>query len=448
MRTVYATPRRDSGATAFGKGGKSTVAKDISDHSPPVRHSFHEASDVSCRLPVPQSDKLPSGLLPPPLTARLLSALADIRRRGYSGLPEEIRLRAGRYATLTVGGYNCPTDILLSSATLSDLLVHLCGGSLYAYSDSIHQGYITLPGGIRVGVAGRAVCEEGKIIGVTDITGLSIRLPHPHRAVGGTICRLLRHFSAAGNAQGVLIYAPPGVGKTTLLRAVAATMASGPTPWRTVVVDTRGELGFDTDRSDLCLDVLTGYPRARGVEIGTRTLSAELIVCDEIGDVEEAMSLISAHHGGVPLVASAHAGSPEELLRRTGIRLLHEARLFGAYVGIRRQSERENGFASPAEGASIACASGSASDTMTPPPCDVSPSDSDRSHDLRIASEVSQNPKNCDFDRDRHRGRTVAPPRKTAALFAPKNACCPDSTADYLYRITPWADAERLMAGG
>jgi stage III sporulation protein SpoIIIAA len=72
------------------------------------------------------------------------------------------------------------------------------------------------------------------------------------------------------------------------------------------------------------------------VEIATRTLSAQVIVCDEIGDTEEAMSLISSHHGGVPLVASAHGGTVEEILRRTGIRLLHEAHLFGAYVGIRR----------------------------------------------------------------------------------------------------------------
>jgi stage III sporulation protein AA len=228
---------------------------------------------------------------------------------------------------------------MLTSGELTDILIHLCGGSLYAYSQTINQGYISLPDGIRVGVAGRAVCEEGRVIGVCEISGLCIRLPHRHRAVGGEICRLFRRLNGQGKEHGgLLIYAPPGEGKTTLLRGVAVGLSGGDgqIPLRTVVVDTRGELGFETEGRGLCLDILRGYPRARGVEIATRTLSAQVILCDEIGDTEEALSLISTHHGGVPLVATAHGGTVDELLRRTGLRLLHEARLFGAYVGIRR----------------------------------------------------------------------------------------------------------------
>jgi len=266
--------------------------------------------------------------------------------RGRQGQVEEIRLRAGRMATLTMGGENIPTSVVLDSEDLTAILTRLCGGSLYAYAQTINRGYVTLPGGIRVGVAGRAVCEGSEIIGVCELSGLCIRIPHRHEQVGGEICRLLRRLNAGETApQGVLIYAPPGEGKTTLLRAVAAGMAGedGDLPLRTVVVDTRGELSFSCDDPGLCLDVLRGYPRARGVEIATRTLSAQLIICDEIGDTEEAMALISAHHGGVPLVATAHGGSVAELMRRTGLRLLHEAGLFGVYVGIRRN--REGGFA-------------------------------------------------------------------------------------------------------
>lgn len=276
----------------------------------------------------------PTDLLPPRLTARLLEAV-----RGESGVIEEIRLRAGRRASLTVGGRNLMTEAVLEGEELSAILTRMCGGSLYAYSQSIREGYLTLPDGVRVGVVGRAVCEEGRIIGVCEITGLSIRLPHRHGHMGRSICRLLRELNQGRSApRGVLIYAPPGEGKTTLLRAVAAGLSGedGQPPLRTVVVDTRGELGFEIGGRGLCLDILRGYPRAQGVEIATRILSAQVIICDELGDTRDITSLVSSHHGGVPLVASAHGGSPEELLGTAGLRLLHEAGLFGAYVGIRR----------------------------------------------------------------------------------------------------------------
>lgn len=252
---------------------------------------------------------------------------------GGKGCIEEIRLRAGRYSSCVRGGENITLDLLLDSVGLSDILRSMCGGSLYAYSDTINQGYISLDGGIRVGIGGRATSEGERIVGIYDVSLLCIRLPHKTGRVGFEICKLL---DSMDNHYGVLIYSPPGVGKTTLLRGVAAIAASGERRRRVVVIDTRGELSFELDSKSLCLDVLSGYPRRLGIEIATRTLNAELMICDEIGDIDEAMALVSSHNCGVPLVASAHAGSVEQLLARTGIRLLHEAKIFGAYVGIKR----------------------------------------------------------------------------------------------------------------
>ena len=75
--------------------------------------------------------------------------------------------------------------------------------------------------------------------------------------------------------------------------------------------------------------------------MAARTLSAQLIVCDEIGDLAEAREIVEAHNCGIPLLASAHASHVGELLARPGMRLLHEAGCFGAYVGI---SRRVDGF--------------------------------------------------------------------------------------------------------
>ncbi len=249
------------------------------------------------------------------------------------GVLEEIRLRAGRRCSVVISGRNVMLSSILSAAELSGVLVRMCDGSLYAYSDTINQGYITLSGGLRVGVCGRATCEGSRIIGVHDIGSLCIRIPHKPRRVGGKICALLR---GSGLARGILIFAPPGVGKTTLLRGVIGNLSSGDEPLRCVVIDTRGELSFANDAENLCIDILSGYPRREGIEIATRCLNPQVLICDEIGDYEEAFSLVSSHNCGVPLIASAHAGTLSELLTRSGIRLLHEARIFGAYVRISR----------------------------------------------------------------------------------------------------------------
>ncbi len=261
----------------------------------------------------------------------------EIRRTGYRQV-EEIRMRAGRKCSLVVSGKNIMLECILDARELQDVLEGMCQGSLYAFSDTINQGYISLPEGVRVGVCGRAGCDGERIIGIYEVSSLSVRIPHKSRPQGSEICRLLQGFS---RTSGVLIYSPPGIGKTTLLRSVASMLASGAwesgkAPLRTVVIDTRGELAFQNEGEGLCLDVLSGYPRRKGIEIATRCLNAEVIICDEIGDYEEAMSLVASHNCGVPLIASAHAASVEQLLSRTGLRLLHEAKIFGAYVGIER----------------------------------------------------------------------------------------------------------------
>ena len=76
------------------------------------------------------------------------------------------------------------------------------------------------------------------------------------------------------------------------------------------------------------VDVLRGYPRAKGIEIATRTLSPEVIFCDEIGSAEEAKAILSAQNSGVPLIATAHADSRETLFRRPNIRILYENEIF------------------------------------------------------------------------------------------------------------------------
>lgn len=277
--------------------------------------------------------------LPNILSQALPLSLIDAISKCGAPRAEELRLHQERFTTVTCNGKNYFTDAILSESELNEILKRMCQNSIYAYTDTIRQGYLSLDCGIRVGIAGTAALEHQKVIGVNHIRGLIIRIPHPPKVNVTELLHLLKEGKKLG---GLLIYAPPGVGKTTLLRGLAMEISKGHDGWRTVVVDTRQELSAALDGTAQTLDVLSGYPRDVGIEIAVRSLGAELVICDEIGSPSDAEAILQAANCGVPIVASAHAASAEELLRRPSIQKLHQANVFRAYVGIQRHTV--NGF--------------------------------------------------------------------------------------------------------
>ena len=259
----------------------------------------------------------------------LLRAIATSNARQI----EELRLYRDRYARLIAQKRSYQLHTILSSTEMSDILKKMCADSLYAYSQSINQGYLTMTGGIRVGVCGKAAVENGQVIGVGEISGLVVRIPNK---VSVSAKPILDCLEAHSFLKGVLIFAPPRVGKTTLLRALAKEAASDPYSLSTVAVDTREELAAYLEGATLNLNVLAAYPRKIGIEIAVRSLGAELILCDEIGSASDAEAILTAANCGVPLVATAHAASLLELLSRPPLLQLHRAQVFGAYIELAR----------------------------------------------------------------------------------------------------------------
>ncbi len=271
-----------------------------------------------------------AGFFWPPAFAEVLPARLVEALDAYS-LPaaaSELCLRVGRRATVSHGATSVRLDVVLSRAELAEILSRLAGGSLYAHEGTLREGFLTWEG-IRVGVAGEMVLERGQVLGFSAVTSLVFRIPHRVEVDVSFLTPLMEGIFP----RGVLVFSPPGGGKTTFLRAAVRHLASGVGPRRVAVADSRREFSFGLESPDLTVDILSGCPKAEGIEMAVRCLAAEVVVCDELGPAESE-AVFGLQGGGVPLLASAHAASIEGLLARPDMARFHAAGVFGAYIRV------------------------------------------------------------------------------------------------------------------
>ena len=195
-------------------------------------------------------------------------------------------------------------------------------------AQSMRMGYITAPGGHRIGLGGETAVNEGTVAGFREADSLCIR-------VAKDMTGIARPFG--GLTGSVLILGPPGSGKTTLLRDLCRERSRRE---QVVVVDERGEVfpkGCDRGKA---LDVLAFCPKPQGIDMALRTLGPTVIAVDEISGESDAQAILRAGWCGVRLIATAHAASAEDLARRPVYRALWEKRLFEHLLICRRDKSR------------------------------------------------------------------------------------------------------------
>lgn len=240
----------------------------------------------------------------------------------------EIRVRPGKKTYVITAKGNFPCGPVMTEEAFGRIFSVLNGGSLYKHEYTLPFGYFTDVFGGRCG----AVCDisgEPLAQAVIRVRGLNIRIPRFVRGLSEDMCRQLY---GAGGVAGTLIYAAPCTGKTTVIRDIARVLSEFPNRLRVCVVDERREFDSADYRPDANIDILSGYHKQQGIEIAVRTLSAQVIICDEIGDFDDAKGICQLANSGVPLIATAHAQSLDELFHKDAIRLMRDKGIFKTYI--------------------------------------------------------------------------------------------------------------------
>ncbi|WP_202076679.1 stage III sporulation protein AA [Caldalkalibacillus salinus] len=284
------------------------------------------------------------------LPLRIRQLLSRIDEQTLQGI-EEIRVRIDRPIEivlqqssyfLTAGGELSTEWQQGVKATTEDgekILNLISRHSLYAIEEELRRGYITIPGGHRVGIVGRALVEAGRIRRLRDIRSFNIRVAKEIQGIGEKVLPYLIQHRQFLNT---LIISPPRCGKTTLIRDISRILSQGLHALRLPghkigLVDERSEIASAVEgvpQNDLGprVDVLDACPKAEGMMLLIRSMSPDIIVTDEIGSAEDTMAIMEALYAGVQLLTTAHGASMSDLEKRPNVSPLFEQRAFQRYI--------------------------------------------------------------------------------------------------------------------
>ena len=277
---------------------------------------------------------------------------------------EEIRIREGRPLELNAAGCchfidstgNEVADpkaaYVATKQVVNRLLDLISNHSLYALEDQLKKGFITTPGGHRVGLVGRAVLDaDGKVESLRDINGFNIRIAREMIGIADPLLPYLVE-QQLGHVLHTLIVSPPQHGKTTVVRDLIRQISSGNcwigghcTRLKVGVVDERSEIagtykGVPMYDIGPRTDVMDSCPKAEGMMMMIRSMSPDVLVVDEIGRKEDAHAIMEAIHAGISVIATVHGRELSEKHYLPSLYDLICERRFQRYVLLQRSKER------------------------------------------------------------------------------------------------------------
>lgn len=232
---------------------------------------------------------------------------------------------------------------------IGEIINQICGFSPYAFYEEIKKGYITLPGGHRIGVAGQVLIEDERVAGMKNIRFLNIRISHE---VLGAANDLLPCLYEGKELLNTLLISPPGFGKTTLLRDLIRQVSDGNACAKgqsVAVVDERSEiagcyLGVPQNNVGKRTDVLDGCLKRHGMMMLIRSMAPRVVAIDELGTKEDVDALKQVVHCGSRILVTMHGCSFEEIKQKPFAKELIEEQYFKRYVVLKGLEGKKRKF--------------------------------------------------------------------------------------------------------